>query len=223
MPKKKPWKPLPDPETLLKMHETMTWDEIGAKYNYTGSHVMRLATGYKPKRAPVDYDPFQFYPWLRNEVTEEQLENWRKNRVCLCGCGTPVKQAMGGHRQRVPYGAYTPFAKGHHARFKHHRLRAARQAQDPVVRAKSSRTIRGQMVNSGIVVELLQEYMRDNNLSLEDMVRRTGITHLKDVITQRQRKTIRPVTAARILVAIGEPLPDHLAKELEAYQAKQSA
>lgn len=214
-----------DPELLRALKagadrggQARTWPEVAALRGITPEHAMRVAVG-RPANMPPQLviDPRTIVPQLTGILTDEDVERWNRDPRCLCGCGEPCLQE-GGNKGKVPYGAYRLFRGAHEKRMPWVREKQLILNQDQERRRRSSLTQRRQSIHAATIAEMILEWRAYGNGTLVDLARRSTVSehHIRELAHGRIKR-IQKLTAAKLLVAMGEPLRPEIAQAYEKW------
>lgn len=170
-------------------------------------------------RRVLRIDPREYYPQLNEIMSDLQVEAWNDDPHCLCGCGTPTLWNNCAKRQ-VPYGAYRLWAPGHSSRAPWYRPALADLTPEQEARRRAGIAARKDTIDSSAISIMVHEWTRTH--MLKDLAAQTGLTksHLS-MIANHRRKRLGRATAARILVALNEPLRPEMRAAYEDWLAKQ--
>jgi len=214
----------PTRERVLELREgadrgyRRTWAEVGAELGVTGDYCSRIARGTvqrMPKVVP-DYDPREVYQAYADDLTDEAIEAWRRDRVCLCGCGEPVGRAYG--TSVAPYGGYAGFRRGHSRRLPSRRYE--------IVQIAATIDYSGPKPGNYApfaLMETVDDYCEREGINLRQFAERAKVPvrHLKDIHSPYYRFHVTPLTAAKILHACGEPMPRDVQRAWAQWRREQ--
>lgn len=207
---------LPDAEEIRRLYheEGMSTREIADKYGVVSTtQVYRLINhGDFVKPSGSVTHPSETLPKeIFDRLTQENIEAWERDRVCLCGCGITLglrsADTAWGKKGEPSF-----FKPGHDRRIYDitlkHKL-AWRHSDTTRERMRISNL--KYTVESRIIADLAKEYRTRNGLSQQRAALEWGVTRsILNRIESGSLPRIKKVTAVKILTAIGEQIPEHL-------------
>lgn len=198
---------------------TRTWDEVAAIVGVSTAYARRVAEGKLAAKPPVVWiDPREIVAQLSDRLDDEAVLAWNEDPRCLCGCGQECLQET-GHHAKVPYGAYRLYRGAHEKRMPWIKI-VVKDRNREIQRCRAlGMARRAENVNAAIIAGLLNEWkIRSGRGGFTSLARIAGLSpsHLRDIASGRNQR-MHKLTAAKILIALGEPLRPEIFAEYKAW------
>lgn len=192
-------------------HEVAKICEISVNYTrrlHNGGVEPRLA---KPKQWT---DPRAYIPDLAAQMSDEDVQAWNADPRCLCGCGEPCRQEV-SNGGRVPMGQFRLFRGAHEKRMPWAGGPLARINADAELCRTRGLTMREANIDSLVITGLIHDWREENPhtpYSALSEKAHLSPSHVRSIAIGRHPR-IAKLTAAKLLVALDEPLRPELFAE----------
>jgi hypothetical protein len=186
-------------------------------------------------RALVDIDP-RDYVSNPQDISDEAVEIWRRDGVCLCGCGAPVSirrrtEAAAAPGRRIPAFTRSFYLRGHSQRLPAARAQVRRLGEMAPAQHKRKwvakyREDRGRMPSRQLAETIAEWLAHHPGEDYRTLAASVGLsTSIMYGIKSGRRPFVDPETFARLLEAMGEAdaLRPELRERLEDYRRRRAA
>lgn len=176
---------------------------------------------HRQNRPPLRIDPREFYPAFAESMDDLTVDRWNDDPYCLCGCKTPTQQET-SHDALIPVTAFRFWVNGHHSRMPWYE--PPRPTPQQIKERSQRREAVRNAIDTAAISILLTEWHRREQGTWAQLAQSIQMrSHYVREIAEYRRKHIEPATAARILMALGEPLRPEVAAAYHRWKQRKQA